>query len=83
LPWSAGALGWIVSEAGRGPWLIDGLLPVTATHASRPEAVIGIIACVAIAVLFVTGAVLVVRLVRLGPDGLKFWPVDSGHSGKY
>ena len=83
LPWIAGALGWIVSEAGRGPWLIDGLLPVTAAHARRPEIVIGVIACLAIAVLFVTGAVLVARLARLGPDGLKFWPVDSGRSGKY
>jgi len=83
VPWVAGALGWIVSEAGRGPWLMDGLLPVTGTHASRPEAIIGTIACLTIAVLFAAGAVLLVRLVRLGPEGLKFWPVDSGRAGKY
>ena len=83
LPWVAVALGWITSEAGRGPWLVDGLLPVTAPHASRPEAIIGIIGCAAIAVLYVAGAVLLARLVRLGPEGLKFWPVDSGQTGKY
>jgi cytochrome d ubiquinol oxidase subunit I len=83
VPWIAGALGWIVSEAGRGPWLVDGLLPVTEMQASRPEIIIGIVACVVIAVLFVAGAALLVRLVRLGPEGLKFWPVDPGKPGKY
>lgn len=83
VPWIAGALGWIVSEAGRGPWLIDGVLPVTEMHASRPHAIIGAIACFAIAALFMAGAALLVRLVRIGPEGLKFWPVDPGKVGKY
>lgn len=83
LPWIAGALGWIVSEAGRGPWLIDGVLPVTEIHASHPHVIIGAIAIFAMAALFATGAILLVRLVRLGPEGLKFWPVDPGKSGKY
>ena len=83
VPWIAGALGWIVSEAGRGPWVIDGVLPVTQTHASRPDLIIGAVACAGIAVLFAAGATLLVRLVRLGPEGLKFWPVDSGQAGKY
>lgn len=83
VPWVSGALGWIVSEAGRGPWVIDGVLPMTRMHASRPDVVIGTIACMTIAVLFVAGTVLLVRLVHLGPEGLKFWPVDSGQAGKY
>ena len=83
VPWIAGALGWIVSEIGRGPWVIDGVLPVTQTHASRPDVIIGVFACTGIAVLFVAGATLLIRLVRLGPEGLKFWPVDSGHAGRY
>lgn len=83
LPWIAGALGWIVSEAGRGPWVIDGLLPVTEAQASRPEVIIGAIACLTIAALFVAGAALLVRLVRLGPEGLKLWPADAGQAGKY
>lgn len=83
VPWIAGALGWIVSETGRGPWLVDGLLPITGMHAGRSDAIISTIACLGIAVLFVAGAALLVRLVRLGPEGLKFWPVDSGRAGKY
>ena len=83
VPWIAGALGWIVSEAGRGPWLVDGLLPVTEAHASRPEVVIGAIGCAAIAALVVAGVVLIARFVRLGPEGLKLWPVDPGQAGKY
>jgi cytochrome d ubiquinol oxidase subunit I len=83
VPWIAGALGWIVSEAGRGPWVIDGVLPVTEIHASRPDVIIGAIACTGIAILFVVGAALLIRLVRLGPEGLKFWPEDSAQAGKY
>ena len=83
VPWAAGALGWLVSEAGRGPWLIDGLLPITETHATVPETIIGAIACVAIAGLFVVGAALAMRLVRLGPDGLKLWPADSDMARKF
>ena len=83
MPWLAGALGWLVSEAGRGPWLIDGLLPVTETRATAAEMVIGAIAYTAIAGLFAAGAILSMRLVRLGPDGLKIWPVDSDTTKKY
>ncbi len=83
LPWIAGALGWIVSEAGRGPWLIDGLLPVTVMHASRQEAAIGVMAYLIIAVLFVAGAVLLARFVHVGPRLPRFWPVDSGRKGEY
>ena len=83
VPWVAGALGWVVSEVGRSPWVIDGVLPVTEIHASRPDVIIGAIACTGIAILFVAGTVLLTRLVRLGPEGLKFWPVDTGQVGRY
>lgn len=83
LPWLAGALGWLVSEAGRGPWLIDGLLPITQTQMTVAGSLIGAIACIAIAGLFVAGAVLAMRLIRLGPDGLKIWPVDPDAAKQY
>lgn len=83
VPWVAGALGWLASEAGRGPWLVDGLLPVTAMKATEPEAIVAAIAYTVLAGLVAIGAALVVRLVRLGPDGLKIWPVDSDLAKKY
>ncbi len=83
VPWMAGALGWVVSEGGRGAWLVDGLLPVTRVFAGRPEAIIGGIACTAIMVVVVAGVALAARLVRLGPEGLKLWPVDPGRVGAY
>lgn len=83
LPWIAGALGWVVSEAGRGPWLVDGMLPVTVADASRSDVAVGAIACLVIAGLAVAGMVLGVRLVRTGPDGLKLWPEDPARAGKY
>lgn len=83
VPWAAGALGWLVSEAGRGPWLIDGLLPITETHATTSEAIIGAIAYTTVTGLFVAGAILSMRLVRLGPDGMKIWPPDSDVSKKF
>ena len=83
VPWAAAALGWLASEAGRGPWLVDGLLPVAGTSAAGSETVVAAIAYTAIAGLFVAGAVLTARLVRLGPDGAKIWPVDSDQARKY
>lgn len=83
VPWVEGALGWLVSEAGRGPWLIDGLLPVTGMHATTSEAIIGAIACTTVAGLFVAGVILSIRLVRLGPDGMNIWPPDSDVSRKF
>jgi len=83
VPWAAGALGWLVSEAGRGPWLVDGLLPVTAMKTTGSETIIAAIAYTAVAGVFAIGAALVVRLVRLGPDGLKIWPADPDLAKRY
>lgn len=76
-PWIASALGWIVSEAGRGPWLVDGMLPVTEVHFDRPELVIAVIGWTAVAILAVIEAFLIARLIRRGPDGLNLWPADA------
>jgi len=83
VPWVAGALGWIVSEAGRGPWLIDGLLPVTGMDATESGRLVAVIAYAALSGLFVAGAVSAMRLVRLGPDGLKIWPADTDLTRTY
>lgn len=78
LPWIAGALGWMVSEAGRGPWLVDGILPVTATHATRAELTIAALGWAAVAVLALAAAISIARVVRRGPEGLNLWPIDAG-----
>lgn len=83
VPWAAGALGWLASEAGRGPWLVNGLLPVTATQAGAWETAIAAVACAAVAGLFVAGAILSLGLVRLGPEGMKMWPADADAARKY
>ncbi|MGN6706346.1 MAG: cytochrome ubiquinol oxidase subunit I [Rhodanobacter sp.] len=83
VPWVAGALGWLVSETGRGPWLVAGLLPATTTQAGARETAIGVIACAAVAGLFVAGAVLSLRLMRLGPEGMGIWPADSNMARRY
>lgn len=77
LPWIAAELGWIVAEYGRQPWAIDGVLPtflgVSTTHAGN------VVASLAGFVLFYSALAavevyLMIRLIRSGPDGLKFWP---------
>lgn len=78
LPWVAGALGWVVSEAGRGPWLVDGTLPVTAMHATRHATTIAMFGWAAIAALALAATVSITRVVRHGPEGLNLWPVDPG-----
>ncbi len=83
VPWVAGALGWLVSETGRGPWLVAGLLPATTTQAGARESAIGVIACAAVAGLSVAGAVLSLRLMRLGPEGMGIWPADSDMARRY
>lgn len=83
VPWIAGALGWIVSEAGRGPWLVDEVLPVTEMRAGRAELVIAAIGWMAIAALAVIGAVWIARLVRLGPDSLNLWPKDGDEARRW
>jgi cytochrome bd-type quinol oxidase subunit 1 len=83
VPWVAGALGWLVSETGRGPWPADGMRPVTATPAAAWETAIAMAACAAVAGLLVAGAIRLLRLVRLGPEGMGMWPADSDTTRKY
>lgn len=76
LPWVAAELGWIVAEYGRQPWAIDGVLP-TFLGASTTSAG-NVLFSLTGFVLFYTALAavdifLMLRMVRSGPDGLKFW----------
>lgn len=80
LPWVAGELGWIVSEYGRQPWVIQGILPTYLGVSSLPEAhvlasLVGFI--VLYSVLFGLEMYLMFKYVRLGPEGT----VHSGLKG--
>jgi len=80
LPWIAAELGWVVAEYGRQPWAIDGVLP-TFLGAS-PVPVARVLASLGGFVVFysalaVVDAFLMVRTIRIGPQGLGYWPLRA------
>jgi cytochrome d ubiquinol oxidase subunit I len=71
LPWFAAELGWIVSEYGRQPWAIVGILPTAlgVSSTSAGDVTVSIIGFV----LFYTGLLIVdlfllTKYIRLGPE---------------
>ena len=80
LPWVAAELGWVVAEYGRQPWAIDGVLPtslgVSATAAGN--VVLSLVGFVVFySALAVVDAFLMVRMIRRGPEGLGYWPIEA------
>jgi cytochrome bd ubiquinol oxidase subunit I len=78
-PWIAAELGWIVSETGRQPWTIDGVLPTFLSVSSTPASNVWI--SLSLFVLLYSGLavvelMLMVRAIRAGPaaDG------EAGHA---
>jgi cytochrome d ubiquinol oxidase subunit I len=72
LPWLAAELGWIVSEYGRQPWAIEGVLPtflgVSGTDVHNVLfSLLGFV--VFYSGLAVADVYLMVKYIRLGPDG--------------
>jgi cytochrome bd ubiquinol oxidase subunit I len=88
LPWIAAELGWVVAEYGRQPWAIDGVLPTFLGASPVAAANIWVSLC-GFVLLYTTLAAmdifLMVRLARLGPEGLGYWPprasADEGLTG--
>ena len=80
LPWLAIELGWIVAEYGRQPWAIEGVLPtalgVSSVSAAQVATSLGgfVLFYTALAVV---DAVLMLKYVRSGPDGLGMWPART------
>jgi cytochrome d ubiquinol oxidase subunit I len=72
LPWIAAELGWIVAEYGRQPWVIEGVLP-TALGVSSTVAGNVLFSLLGFVVFYSSLAVadvyLMVKYIRLGPDG--------------
>ncbi len=70
LPWVAAELGWIISEYGRQPWAIEGVLPTYLSASNLPASnveasLIGFI--VFYTALLAADAYLMVKYIRLGP----------------
>ncbi|HEX2592351.1 MAG TPA: cytochrome ubiquinol oxidase subunit I, partial [Rhizomicrobium sp.] len=80
LPWIAAELGWIVSEYGRQPWAIEGVLPtflgVSGTSAGNVWFSLGGFVLFYSA-LAVADVYLMVKYIRLGPDGTLGYPPAS------
>ncbi len=72
LPWIAIELGWIVAEYGRQPWAVEGVLPtflaVSSTTAGNVLfSLMGFV--VFYSALLVVDLYLMLKYIRLGPDG--------------
>jgi cytochrome d ubiquinol oxidase subunit I len=85
LPWIAAELGWIVAEYGRQPWAIDVLLP-TFLGVSTTSAVNVWMSLLGFVVFYTSLAAadvyLMLRMIRLGPDGLGYWPDPVASAAK-
>ena len=72
LPWVAAELGWVVAEYGRQPWVIEGVLPtfLGVSSVSAGEVWMSLIGfAVFYTALAVVDGYLLVKYIRLGPDG--------------
>ena len=81
-PWIAAELGWIVAEYGRQPWAVDGLLPTFLGVSTRSAATVWM-SLIGFIVFYTSLAAvdvyLMVRMIRQGPDGLGYWPIQQTH----
>ncbi|WED42151.1 cytochrome ubiquinol oxidase subunit I [Legionella cardiaca] len=73
LPWLAAELGWIIAEYGRQPWAVQGVLPTAlGTSSVNASQVLTSLSGFVIfyTILAIVEIYLMVKYVRLGPDGL-------------
>ncbi|HAT2103996.1 TPA: cytochrome ubiquinol oxidase subunit I [Legionella pneumophila] len=73
LPWIAAELGWIVAEYGRQPWVVEGILPtfMGASSLTSGQVMTSIAGFVLFyTVLAIVEVYLMVKYIRLGPDGM-------------
>lgn len=73
LPWIAAELGWFVAEYGRQPWVVQGVLPtfLGTSSVATSDVVISLMGFVLFyTVLAIVEVYLMVKYIRLGPDGL-------------
>lgn len=69
-PWIAAELGWFVSEFGRQPWTVDGVLPtaLSASHLSVADLLITLLGFMLFyTILFIVEMGLMLKYIRKGP----------------
>lgn len=74
LPWVAAELAWVVAEYGRQPWVVEGILPtfMGASAISKGSVLTSLAGFVIFySVLAVVEMYLMVKYIRLGPDGME------------
>lgn len=74
LPWVAAELGWVVAEYGRQPWVVEGILPtfMGASSLHSSQVLISLTGFVLFySILAVVELYLMVKYIRLGPDGMQ------------
>lgn len=72
-PWLAAEMGWLVAEVGRQPWVVEGYLPTfmgvsSLTSGAVLTSIIGFVFFYSL--LAVVEVILMIKYIRLGPDGL-------------
>ena len=72
LVYLAGQAGWIVAEAGRQPWVIEGLLPTKAAVSSVSVGAVQttFFLFVAIFTLFLAIVRILLKAIKKGPEGV-------------
>ena len=73
LPWISSELGWVVAEYGRQPWTIDGVLPTFLSVSTEPASNVWLSLSGFVlfySVLAVVEVFLMVKYIRLGPEGV-------------
>jgi cytochrome bd ubiquinol oxidase subunit I len=73
LPWIAAELGWVVSEVGRQPWAIEGILPtfLAVSSVSANNVLVTLFGFIGFySALLIVDIYLMVKAVRLGPGDI-------------
>jgi cytochrome bd ubiquinol oxidase subunit I len=89
LPWVAAELGWVVSEVGRQPWAIEGVLPtfLAVSSVSANNVLVTLFGFISFySALLIVDIYLMVKAIRLGPGEIepepRARPVPSASSAE-
>jgi cytochrome d ubiquinol oxidase subunit I len=85
-PWIAIESGWFIAEFGRQPWVVEGVLPTfyAASGLNFWDLVISLSFFVTLySILFVIMVILMVKIIKAGPQDKLFTAADEGEDGDF